>query len=303
MLSQSPAAADLRLLFELLAIPAPSGREAPVADRLESLCRELPEVAVERIADLVFARKGTPRTAMLAHTDTTGFTLGYDGGLIPIGTPEAKAGDALRPVDPAESAATVRLSGETLTLSPPGAGRPGGAWVFARAAERDGEVLTAPYLDNRAGVWSAFQALARAPEALAVFTTGEEHSGRGALVAARVLYEQYGISRAIISDITWHTQHVRCGSGVAVSLRDRFVPRQAFLDRALAIADASGIPFQREIESAGSSDGGYIECSGYPIDWVFVGAPEKHPHTARESLDLRDLQAMVDLSVLLVREL
>jgi acetylornithine deacetylase/succinyl-diaminopimelate desuccinylase-like protein len=39
------------------------------------------------------------------------------------------------------------------------------------------------------------------------------------------------------------------------------------------------------------------------MDWVFVGAPEKRPHTAREQASLADLAAMTDLLALLVEKL
>src|SRR5262249_49175126 len=115
--------------------------------------------------------------------------------------------------------------------------------------------------------------------------------------------EEFGVNQALISDITWHTDHVRCGHGPAVSLRDRYLPRWTFLERVLAAAEASSVPFQREIEGAGSSDGGWIERSGYPIDGVFVGAPQKHSHTPLEEVEAGDLEAMVSLYVELVARL
>jgi putative aminopeptidase FrvX len=161
------------------------------------------------------------------------------------------------------------------------AGTPGSAWIYAEPLRREGSRLVGPYLDNRAGVWSALRVLERAPAVLVVFTTGEEHSGRGALIAARALVEEFHVAQALISDITWHTEHVHCGRGPAVSLRDRFLPRQAYLERVLAAAEAAGVPYQREVEGEGSSDGGWIERSGYPLDWVFVGAPQKRSHTPK----------------------
>jgi len=60
------------------------------------------------------------------------------------------------------------------------------------------------------------------------------------------------------------------------------------------------LPFQREIESDGSSDGGWMERSGMPMDWVFVGPPEKRPHTNREELDVNDLLATPELLAALI---
>ena len=107
----------------------------------------------------------------------------------------------------------------------------------------------------------------------------------------------------MIADLTWHTKHIKCGRGVAVSLRDSCLPRQRYLDRVLALAETSGLPFQREIESSGGSDGAALDRSGVPLDWVFVGAPEKGAHTARERVHVGDLQGMAALLVHLVNGL
>lgn len=81
------------------------------------------------------------------------------------------------------------------------------------------------------------------------------------------------------------------------------MPRQRFLNRVLALAETSGVPFQREIESSGGSDGAYIERSGVPMEWAFVGAPERKPHTSQERIAISDLRGMADLLTFLVNGL
>jgi len=85
-----------------------------------------------------------------------------------------------------------------------------------------------------------------------------------------------------------------------VSYRDRSIPRRRFLEEVLRAAEASGVPFQHEVESSGASDGSALERTPYPIDWVFVGAPQKRSHTVREECLIADLEAMVDLYAYLV---
>jgi putative aminopeptidase FrvX len=256
---------------------------------------------MRRIGDNVIVLRGRPRTAIFAHTDTTGFTLGYGRRLIPIGGPDPRDGDLLRCAD----GLTGRLrrtgrdeyelrkvrNADEEKVKP----TPGTRWVYARSPWMENGVLTAPYLDDRAGVWAAAEALRRCENIAVAFCTGEEAHGHGARVCADVLYREDGITQALISDLTWHTQDTPCGSGVVISLRDAHAPRQAYLDRVLTLAAESGIPHQREIQSAGSSDGGHILRSSVPMDWVFVGAPEKKPHTSRERVTLTDLDAMRDL--------
>src|SRR5690348_6132192 len=88
------------LLWQLLRFDSPSGDEGALADWLMAwIAREVPDVRTERLGDSVIARRGTrPLVAIFAHTDTTGFTLGYEKALIPIRGPDARRGDRVRPV-------------------------------------------------------------------------------------------------------------------------------------------------------------------------------------------------------------
>jgi putative aminopeptidase FrvX len=76
-------------------------------------------------------------------------------------------------------------------------------------------------------------------------------------------------------------------------MRDRNIPRRSFVDRLLALAQKSGIPYQIEVEAIGSSDGREVQLSPYPIDWCFIGAPEDGVHSASERVSMKDLEAMV----------
>ncbi len=296
----------MELLWELLALDSPSGDEGVAADWLEHwLARTLPDARVERLGDSVVTWRGEkPSVALFAHTDTTGWTLGYDKRLIRIGSPAGKVGDHVRPAGWPDPGNTLdrredgfwKLKGKTDAL-------PGSGWVYADPPAQKGDEIRAPYLDNRGGVWAALQALAHCPNIAVAFTTSEETQGGGAITCARWLFETHGITQALISDLTWHTKHVRSGSGAAISLRDSSLPRRRFLGRVLALADASGLPWQREIESDGGSDGASVERSGVPMDWVFVGAPEKDPHTARERVQIADLQSMAAMLIYLVNGL
>jgi putative aminopeptidase FrvX len=291
------------LLFELLKIDSPSGDEGVMADWIDGwIRRSCPEARLVRLGDSLVAIRGEkPPVSIYAHIDTTGFTLGYERRLIPIGSPSPVDGTAVRQLG-AALAGVVRERDDEWYLDHVDA-EPGSRWVYAAEPAIDESQVTSPYLDNRAGIYAALNVLRRCPSVAVAFTTGEEHSGQGAVVCARYLYEKLGIDKALISDITWDTDHVHIGKGVAISLRDRMVPRQRFLDRVLDIGDASGIAYQREIESSGGSDGMYLQRSGYPIDWVFVGAPERDPHSDHEVVDLSDLDSMVEMLVTLVENL
>jgi putative aminopeptidase FrvX len=298
-------------LLSLLTIFSPTGDESAAADWLAGEAGTLPGVSLHRIGDNLIAVRGAPAVAIFAHTDTTGYTLGYRRQLIAIGAPAPRDRDALRSSDglsgrirlgtPGREGAQLRrvrnAAGEKVEPTP------GSRWVYAREPRIKNGTITAPYLDNRAGVWAALETLRRCEHAAVAFSTGEERHGHGARVCADWLHGQYGITQALISDVTWHTADTPCGKGPAVSLRDAFSPRQAFLDRVLKLAAESGIAHQREIQSAGSSDGGHLLRSSMPIDWVFVGAPEKGPHTSGERAAVFDLELMADLLAYLTERL
>ena len=297
---------SLDLLWKLVGQDSPSGDEGPLADWLEAWLKcTVPDAAVEHLGDSLLVTRGiNPSVAVFAHLDTTGWTLGYDKQLIRIGGPDGKAGDPIRPVgQPGAGNTLARRKDGSWKVQGKTEAKLGSRWVYAAAPELSGDQIAGPYLDNRAGVWAALNALTRCPEIAVAFTVQEETRGIGAQVCARRLFETHGIRQALIADLTWDTKHVKRGQGVAISLRDSSLPRQRFLDRILALAETSEIPFQREVESSGGSDGAGIDRSGVWVDWVFVGAPEKAPHTARERTHVGDLQGMAALLVYLVNGL
>ena len=297
---------SLDLLWDLLAQDSPAGDEGPLANWLEDwLSREAPDAAVERLGDsLIVTRGETPKVAVFAHLDTTGWTLGYGKRLVRIGGPDGEPGDGIRPVRrPDTGSVLARRKDGSWTVDGKADAAPGSRFVYAAVPELKNDRITAPYLDNRAGLWAALHVLKACPSVALALSVQEETGSLGAQVTARSLYETRGITQALIADLTWDTKHVKRGLGVAVSLRDSSLPRQSYLNRVLALAEQSGIPFQREVESSGGSDGAGIDRSGIPMDWVFIGAPEKAPHTPRERVHVADLQGMVSLLVYLVNRL
>ena len=111
----------------------------------------------------------------------------------------------------------------------------------------------------------------------------------------KFIMEEAPIKQALISDITWVTEGVEHGKGVAISVRDKFIPRRSFVNKVIALAQESGIQFQLEVEDSGGSDGREIQFSTYPIDWIFIGAAEDNVHSPNERVALYDLETMIDL--------
>lgn len=302
----------LALLKQLCQIHAPCGEEAALKDFLLDYIRKNSRkwkvqpkiVAGPHLQDAFMLVFGTPRTAVLAHMDSIGFTVRYQNQLVPIGGPHAETGytllgsDRLGPIE-------CKLVEEDGHLS----------YKFARAIERGtslvfkanwretDESVQCCYLDNRLGVFSALKLCEDIEHGVIAFTCWEEHGGGSVPIIARILYEEYGVQQALISDITWVTEGVHPGEGVVISMRDRNIPRRSFVNRIIALAQESGIDYQLEVEGGGSSDGRELQQSPYPFDWCFVGAPEDNVHSPDEIVHKHDIECMLKLYHYLIEKL
>ena len=111
------------------------------------------------------------------------------------------------------------------------------------------------------------------------------------------------VKQALISDITWITDGVTDGGGVAISMRDSGIPRRSYINRIIDLAKESGVQYQLEVENAGGSDGNALQKSPYPFDWCFIGAAEHNVHTPTERVNKADILEMVKLYEYLMKNL
>ena len=303
---------DFSLLKTLCGIHAPSGNEVRMKEFILDYVEKnaagwkiQPEVHHgELFQDCIMLKFGKPRAAVFAHMDSIGFTVRYHDQLVPIGGPKAESGyrlvgeDSLGPIQ-------CELFEEEGNL----------AYKFGRAIERGTELLferdfretdnyvQSCYLDNRLGVWNALKLAETMTDGVLVFSCWEEHGGGAVPYLAKYIYEEWAVKQALISDITWVTEGVVHGGGVAISLRDRNIPRRAYVEKIIKIADDSNIPYQLEVEGAGSSDGRELQLSPYPFDWCFIGAPEDNVHSPDEIVHKADISSMLALYQKLLTEL
>ncbi|MGB3184216.1 MAG: M20/M25/M40 family metallo-hydrolase [Cyclobacteriaceae bacterium] len=295
----------MKLLKTLCEIHAPSGNESRMKDFILDYVQEnmsgwavRPEVIHgDRFQDCIILKFGKPRTAVFAHMDSIGFTVRYEDQLVPIGGPQAETGYRLTGEDDLGPIECELVTGEEggLTYKFGRAIRRGTDLVFKTNYRESEEYVQCCYMDNRLGVYNALKLCETLTDGCVVFSCWEEHGGGSVPYLARYLYEEEGVQQALISDITWVTGGVEHGKGVAISLRDRNVPRKAFVDRIVAIAEVSGIDFQLEVEGSGSSDGRELQQSPYPFDWCFVGAPEDNVHSPDEKVHKHDIDCMIAL--------
>lgn len=305
---------DFSLLRQLCQIKAPSGNEGAMKQFVIEYVKQNakkwkvhPEIiAGVDLQDCVMLKFGNPRTAVFAHLDSIGFTVGYNNELIRIGGPVTNDGIELCGED---------SLGEIRCLLHKDIENGKVRAQYHREIERGTELVFTPhwretrdyiqccYLDNRVGVWIALQLAATIKDGLIVFSTYEEHGGGSVGFLTGYMVQQFNIYQALVCDITWVTHGVRHGKGVVISLRDRSIPRRRYLNKIISLAKASGIPFQLEVESAGSSDGGYIQQSPYPVDWCFIGAAESNVHSPDEKIHKKDIQSMLKMYQYLLEKL
>ena len=307
----------MKLLKELTAIRATSGDEsAMTAFLLSYIKKEMKSWKVkpkiysgDGFQDALILVFGKPGTAVYAHIDSIGFTVGYDNNLIKIGSPRLIDGSELVGSDSRGEIETELMvieqedGGKTLQCVSRRKFDRGTNLSFKPKFKETKTYVQSPHLDNRLGVWVALQLAETLENGAIVFSTYEEHHGGTAGFLGRFLYEKYNIRQALICDITWITDGVFHGKGVAISMRDYGIPRRAYVNRIIEIARKSGIPFQLEVESAGGSDGTILQASELPIDWCFVGAAENHVHSPNEKVYKSDIHAMLEMYKLLMKNL
>jgi putative aminopeptidase FrvX len=303
----------MELLKKLCQIHAPSGNEVLMKEFLleyiksaSSEWKVKPQVIQgEDFQDCLMLVFGKPRTAIFAHMDSIGFTVRYNNQLVFIGGPHYEDGYQLTGKDSqGEIDCILRVDkDDRISYDYKREIERGTELVFKSNFREDKNYVQSCYMDNRLGVWSALKVAETLENGIIVFSCWEEHGGGSVSYLAKYIYEKYQVRQALISDITWVTEGVVPGKGVAISMRDKSIPRRSFVNKIIKIAKTSGVSYQLEVEGSGGSDGKELQSSPYPFDWCFVGAPEDNVHTPDEKVHKDDIKSMVELYKLLMSEL
>ncbi|PCI94752.1 MAG: aminopeptidase [Flavobacteriales bacterium] len=307
----------MKLLKQLCEIHAPAGSEYKMTEFLldyinenKSSWKVQPEIiSGDGFQDCILLVFGKPTTAIFAHMDSVGYTAGYKNNLIKIGGPAAKKGTKLVGEDSQGKIECVLNSSEdehqflTYTADFDREIERGTTFTYKPDFREDDEFVQCCYMDDRLGMWNAIKVAETLENGVVVFSAWEEHGGGSVGYLGRYLYEELNVKQALISDITWVTEGVPHNKGVAISMRDSGIPRRTYLNRIIALAKESKVPFQLEVESAGGSDGNALQRSPYPFDWCFIGAPEDNVHTPDEKVHKKDIDAMVELYQYLMKHL
>ena len=289
---------DFSLLHSLLKIKSPSGDEIQMKnfildylDKNRSILKDWEVMEGPHIQDCLILNKGRPNVAFISHMDTVGFTARYENQLVPIGSPDVENGADIVGEDELgliECKVKLNQNGRLFHNF----NRPvirGTSLVFKPYISESSNYIYASYLDNRIGIFLSLQLLNIIENGMLVFSCWEEIGGGSIPYLAKIIYEDYRINQVIIADVTWITDGILPGNGVAISLRDRSIPRRLYIEKIISIAHKKSIPYQLEVEGEGSSDGGEIQRTPYPINWGFIGPPVENTHTPREKVHKKDI--------------
>ena len=304
------------LLKKLCQIHAPSGNEEALSlfildfiNQNKRNWKVQPEIFHgEGFQDCIVLVFGKPRTAVFAHIDSIGFTVKYNNEIVKIGGPVTKNGIELVGEDSQgkiDTKLTIEID-EQNNKSLHVIDRPidrGTTLTFKPNFRENADFIQSCYIDNRLGVWNALQLAKSLEDGIICFSCWEEHGGGSVGYLAKFIYEKYGVSQALISDITWVTKGVKHGDGAAISIRDSGLPRRSYINKIIHLAKKSEVPFQLEVENAGGSDGNALQRSPYPIDWCFIGAPEDNVHSPNEKVHKKDIASMLELYKYLMNSL
>ena len=303
---------SLQLLKQLCSVHAPSGNEAAMTRfLLQYINHNMHQWHVqprifsgEGFQNCIILIFGEPDTAVFAHIDSVGFTVRYGNHLVKVGSPHLQVGTELSGCDGVGKVeGKLKIEKDLLSIEFEREIERGTDLVFKADFREAEDYVQCCYMDNRLGVYNALQLAETLRDGAIVFSCWEEHGGGSVGYLARFLYEKYNVKQALISDITWVTEGVLAGDGVAISMRDSGIPRRGFVNRIIDIARRNKIKFQLEVESSGGSDGNELQKSPFPFDWCFVGAPEENVHSADEKVHKKDIKAMLDIYQVLMREL
>lgn len=304
---------DFSLLKTLCAIHAPSGHETAmktfILDHVkthQSKWKHQPKIYHGKgFQDCIVLVFGKPRTAVFAHMDSIGFTVRYGKQLVKIGGPRTADGYKLVGHDskgPCEATLAVKKDGQ-LKYKANRLFDTGTELVFKPEWHDTKDSIQCCYMDNRLGCYTALKLCETLKDGAIVFSCWEEHGGGSVSYLQKFLQEKYKVSQALICDISWVSDGVPAGKGTVISMRDSLLPRRSYVEKIIALAKKYNVPHQLEVEGSGGSDAKELQMAEYPWDWCFVGAPEQNVHTPTEKVHKKDIESMIALYKVLMKEL
>ncbi len=318
-----------KILDKLCATKSPSGYENEIAEVITEIATSAGlECSRDTLGNLIVHKKGAGKKCILdAHLDTTGVMATYIdengyvrfdaiGGLSASdiqnaeveflnGTPgkityEEKCELSKRKIDTLfiDIGAKDEKEAREKVL-------PGDAAVFSGELRcLCGNRISAPYLDNRLGCAILLHTLLSLKkceyDVYGVFTVQEEVGLRGAKTAAYEIDADFAIVLDVTDsfDMPEHKGHgeTKLSEGAAIKVMDRaFVAHPAIVSALVSAAEKGKIPYQRDVVTAGGTDGGSITLSRGGVPTGGISVPVRYMHTPCEVADMDDVQSVAKL--------
>lgn len=303
---------DLSILKTMCAIHSPSGNEVAMKEFLLDYIKKesknwkhKPKVIHGKgFQDNIMLVFGKPRTAIFAHTDSIGFTVRYGKQLVKIGGPRIEKGYELVGSDSkGKCEATLNVVKDTMEYKAKRSFDTGTELVFKANWREDKDYVQCCYMDNRLGCYNALKVAETLKDGVIVFSTWEEHGGGSVSYLQKYLVDNYKISQALISDISWISDGVFPAKGPVISMRDSLIPRRSYINKIIEIAKKHKVAYQLEVEGSGGSDAKELQMAENVWDWCFVGAAEQFVHTPNEKVHKKDIEGMIELYKALMKDL
>jgi tetrahedral aminopeptidase len=192
----------------------------------------------------------------------------------------------------------------------------GDAVTRERELIKIGNCINGKSLDNRASVYALIETLKQLKDVpldvdfYAVFTTQEEVGLRGAHGATYAIQPNYAfaIDTTIAYDVPGSTPHERVtslGAGAGIKVMDSSViADQRMVSYMKTVANENEIPWQPELLPAGGTDTSVLQkmVKGGSIAGA-VSIPTRHIHQVIEMVHEDDLNAVIDLTVAIVKNI
>ena len=175
--------------------------------------------------------------------------------------------------------------------------------VFKANLRDDNEYVQWCYMDNRLICYNALIVAETLKDGVIVFSTWEEHGGGSVSYLQKYLADNYKISQALISDISWISDGVFPAKGPVISMRDSLIPRRSYINKIIDIAKKHKLAYQLEVEGSGGSDAKELQMAENVWDWCFIGAAEQFVHTPNEKVHKKDIEGMIELYKALMKDL
>lgn len=332
---------NAELFKDLVSTPGISGREERIRDVVQKHMTDLvDETRVDALGNLVGIRHGSGRVGRVmvcAHMDSIGFLVTHidDEGFLrvsPVGGFDPRTLVMQRVVVCGEERDYVGLLAPTskpvhllsgdeakkppkmedlfIDLMLPAEEVKAGVAVgdpvslLRQPVVTDGAV-TAPYLDDRLGVYVVLEALRKAgrteADVYSVVSVQEEVGVRGATTAAFEIEPAVGVAVDVtiagdLPGVDRSQQVCALGKGAAIGLMDSGSISDPRLVRTFRrLADERSIPYQMEILPRGGTDAGGIQLTRAGVPVITISIPIRYVHTVNEMAFVHDVDATVDL--------